>query len=35
MRAKTLKHILEKLGVEIGTAFNWLRIRYFGAISIF
>jgi hypothetical protein len=35
MRVKTLKHILEKLGVEVGTAFDWLRIRSFGALSIF
>jgi hypothetical protein len=35
MRVKTLKHILEKLDMEVGTAFDWLRIRSFGALSIF
>jgi hypothetical protein len=35
MRVKTIEHIAEKLGVEIRTAFYWLRIRSFGALSIF
>ena len=34
MRVKTIKHILEKLCVEVGTTFDWLRIRSFGVLSI-
>lgn len=35
MTVKTLTHILEKLDVEIGNAFDWLRIRSYGTLSIF